>query len=119
MFDFLAGFDNLWFLLDLAEGMVFMLVAVYFTAKPEKVSFMISNFAHLSKEKRDSYDLRGLSKYLCRVFTICGVICFVGAFASHIWGAAAYWITTILWIVIAVATMRVDNERLLSKYRKD
>ena len=33
--------------------------------------------------------------------------------------AAAYWAATLGWIVLAVLSLRVDNEKLLRKYRKD
>ncbi len=114
-----AALDNLWFLLNFVEGLLFLASAVYFTAKPEKVRFMISNFAHLSKEKQARYDLKGLSRYVCRAFTLCGAVCVAGAVAALWLNAYAYWTSTLLWIVIAAVTLRVDNEKLLKKYRRD
>lgn len=119
MSELTEAFNSLWFLLNLVEGVLFLAIGVYFTVKREGASFLISNFSHLPKAQRESYDLEGLSKYLCRVFTVCAVICIVGAFASIPFGGAAYWAATVLWIVLAVATLRVDNEKLLKKYRKD
>lgn len=119
MLDFLAEFDNLWFLLDFAEGVVFVLLAIYFTVKKDRASFLISNFSHLPRAQRESYDLEGLGKYLYRVFLLCAALCFAGAFASIPLGAPAYWITTMAWIVVAAATLRMDNEKLLKNYRKE
>lgn len=84
MIDLAAALDNLWFLLNFVEGLLFLAAAVYFTAKPEQTRFMISNFAHLSKEKRARYDMAGLSRYVCRALTACGVICIVGAVACRL-----------------------------------
>ncbi len=119
MHEWAEAFGSLWFLLNLVEGVLFLACGAYFTVKRESAAFLISNFSHLPKAQRESYDLAGLSKYLCRVFTLCAVICLLGAFASVPFGGAAYWIATALWIAVAVATMRVDNEKLLKKYRKD
>lgn len=119
MADFLAGFENLWFLLDFAEGVVFVVLAVYFRMKKGSAGFLISDFSRLPKKQRESYDLEGLGKYLYRVFLLCGAICFAGAFASIPLGAPAYWVTTTLWIVVAAVTLRMDNEKLLRKYRKE
>lgn len=119
MLDFLADVENLWFWLDFAEGVVFLLLGAYFTAQYEKSSFLISDFSRLPKARQESYDLKGLSRYLCRVFLVCAALCIIGAFASVPLGAAAYWVTTILWIVVAGVTLRMDNEKLLRKYRND
>lgn len=119
MIDLAAALDNLWFLLNFVEGLLFLAAAVYFTAKPEQTRFMISNFAHLSKEKRARYDMAGLSRYVCRALTACGVICIVGAVAALWLAAYAYWASTLLWIAVAAATLRVDNEKVLKKYRRD
>ena len=116
--NFVEAMNNMWFVLNLVEGILFLLLGVYFTAKPEKVSFLITNFDHLPKAQREQYDLRGLSRHLTRAFTLCAVICIVGAVAAIPVGPTAYWVSTALWIGIAMSTMRADNEKLLSKYRK-
>ena len=119
MGEWTEAFSSLWFLLNLVEGVLFLAFGVYFTVKQEGASFLISNYSHLPKAQRESYDLAGLSKYLCRVFMVCAGICIVGAFASLPFGGAAYWVATVLWIALAIATLRVDNEKLLKKYRRD
>lgn len=119
MAELLAALDNLWFLLDVIEGVIFLSLAVYFTVNPGKATFLISNFSHLPKAQRESYDLRGLSRYLCRVFTLCAALCIAGGVAAIWLEGYAYWASTLLWIVVALATLRMDNEKLLKKYRKD
>lgn len=115
----LDAFDNLWFLLNFVEGLIFLVTAVYFTVKPEKTTFLISNFDRLPKAERERYDLPGLARHLCRAMTLCGAVCLLGAFAALKFEAPAYWITTVLWIGVAIATLRADNEKVLRKYRKD
>ena len=117
--DLFAAFDNLWFVLNFVVGIVFLLAAVYFTVNPQKVSFMISNWAYLPREKRERYDLRGLSGHLSRMFTVCALVCIAGAVGALFLGAPAYWAATVIWIILALATLRVDNEKLLRKYRRD
>lgn len=117
--DLFAAFDNLWFVLNFVVGIVFLLAAVYFTVNPQKCSFLISNYAHLPKEKRERYDLNGLSKHLSRIFTVCALVCLAGAVGALFCGAPAYWAATVVWIALAVATLRVDNEKVLRKYRRD
>ena len=95
MHELAEAFDSLWFLLNLVEGVLFLAMGVYFSVKQDG------------------------GKYLRRVFTLCAVVCIAGAFASIPFGPPAYWITTVLWIAVAVATLRVDNEKLLKKYRKE
>ena len=99
----LSAFDNCFFLLNAITG----------------VLFLISNFAYRSKEERERYDLIALGRHLCRMLTACAVVCLAGAVASLALGAAAYWAATLGWIVLAVLSLRVDNEKLLRKYRKD
>ncbi len=118
MFDLVKLVNNMWFMLNLVEGLLFLIFAVYFTVKPERVSFMITNFDRLPSAQREQYDLQGLSRYVCRAFTLCGVICIAGGFAAVAAGSVAYWISTALWVAVAVVTMRADNEKLLKKYRK-
>ncbi len=119
MFDLVELVNNMWFMLNFVEGLLFLIFAVYFTVNPEKVSFMITNFERLPREQREQYDLQGLSKHVCRAFTLCAVICIVGGFAAVAAGSVAYWISTALWVAVAMVTMRADNEKLLRKYRKD
>ena len=119
MHELAEAFDSLWFLLNLVEGVLFLAMGVYFSVKQDGGAFLISNFSHLPKAQRERYDMEGLGKYLRRVFTLCAVVCIAGAFASIPFGPPAYWITTVLWIAVAVATLRVDNEKLLKKYRKE
>ena len=109
--------NSLWFLLNLVEGILFLAAGVYFSVKSDGASFLISNYAHLPKAERARYDMAGLGRYVRRVFTVCGIVCLAGAFASIPFGAVAYWIATLLWIAVAVATLRVDNAKLLDRYR--
>ena len=118
MADLLARMDNLWFLLGLVEFLIFLFAAAYFRAKPEKATFLISSWSHLPKAERERYDLIGLSRYLSRIFIIIAVLCLIGGIASFFAAAVGYWIATILWIAVAVATLRVDNEKVLRKFRK-
>ena len=115
----LSAFDNWFFLLNAITGVLFLIAGVYFTVKPEKSAFLISNFAYRSKEERERYDLIALGRHLCRMLTTCAVVCLAGAVTSLALGAAAYWAATLGWIVLAVLSLRVDNEKLLRKYRKD
>ncbi len=119
MFELAELMNNMWFVLNLVEGVLFLIFAVYFTVKPEKVSFLITNFDHLPAAQREQYDLQGLGRHVCRAFTLCAVICIAGAFASAAAGSTAYWISTMLWVAVAMITLRVDNEKLLAKYRKN
>ena len=118
MHELAEAFDSLWFLLNLVEGVLFLAMGVYFSVKQDGGAFLISNFSHLPR-RSGSANTEGLGKYLRRVFTLCAVVCIAGAFASIPFGPPAYWITTVLWIAVAVATLRVDNEKLLKKYRKE
>lgn len=50
----LSAFDNWFFLLNAITGVLFLIAGVYFTVKPEKSAFLISNFAYRSKEERSA-----------------------------------------------------------------
>lgn len=117
---------NLFVVVNALEGIMFLLLAAYYTAKPEKSTFLISNYAYFSPEKKARYDLAGLGKHVSRVFTVIGVICLVGAGASallsmvsHLASAVPYWISMAAWLILALKTLRVDNEKVLRKYRRD
>ena len=60
------------------------------------------------------------------MFTVIGVICLAGAGASallslvsHLASAVPYWISMAAWLILALKTLRVDNEKVLRKYRRD
>lgn len=117
---------NLFVVLNAMEGIIFLLIAAYYTAKPEKSSFLISNYAYFSPEKKARYDLAGLGKHVSRMFTVIGVICLAGAVASallsgisYLASAVPYWISMAAWLILALKTLRIDNEKVLRKYRKD
>ena len=46
----LSAFDNWFFLLNAITGVLFLIAGVYFTVKPEKSAFLISNFAYRLKK---------------------------------------------------------------------
>ena len=104
--ELLSVFDNWFFLLNAITGVLFLIAGVYFTVKPEKSAFLISNFACRPKAERGRYDLTALGRHLCRMLTACAVVCLVGAAASLALGAAAYWAATLGWIVLAVVRRR-------------
>ena len=118
MGDLTMNGENLWFLLNAVEGIIFAICAVVFRCKPERAGFLISHFSSFSKTKKAQYDIEGLSRHVFRTFAICSVICFAGALATPVLREIAYWASTILWIIVALMNLRVDNEKLLKKYRK-
>ena len=71
----LSAFDNWFFLLNAITGVLFLIAGVYFTVKPEKSAFLISNFAYRSKEERERYDLIALGRHA-------GMDCSGGALAA-------------------------------------
>ena len=62
--------------------------------------------------------LIALGRHLCRMLTTCAVVCLAGAVASLALGAAAYWAATLGWIVLAVLSLRVDNENCCANTAK-
>ena len=115
MAEVLSG-ENLWFLLDFVEGVIFLVCAVLFRVRPERAGFLISHYNTFSREKKARYDMAGLGRYVSGIFLLCALVCLVGAAATIRFAELAYWASTILWIAIALATLRVDREALLKKY---
>ncbi|MCB7514769.1 hypothetical protein LI073_12340 [bacterium 210917-SL.2.15] len=69
--ELLSVFDNWFFLLNAITGVLFLIAGVYFTVKPEKSAFLISNFACRPKAERgrllDRF-LRTLPEKECSIF---------------------------------------------------
>ena len=99
--------ENLFVVVNAVEGVIFLLLAAYYTAKPEKSTFLISNYAYFSPEKKARYDLAGLGKHVSRVFTVIGVICLAGAGAF--WGAGSGSSGSGGWALLVLAAARMTS----------
>ena len=96
---------------------IFLIIALLFALIKEKGAMLISGFNTLSKEKRNEYDSKRMSKDMRNSLLLWSAIFFIGGalsyFFSFYFGIAAF----ILWLILFFTEVKSDPEKAFGKYK--
>jgi len=96
---------------------IFLIIAVIFALMKEKGAMLISGFNTLSKEKRNKYDIKRMSKDMRNLLLLWSAIFFIGSTLSHFinfyFSIAAF----ILWLILFFREVKSDPEKAFGKYK--
>lgn len=95
-----------------------LVFALIFAIKKGKAAMLISGFNTLTKEQRALYDTERMSRDQRNLFLLWALVLGVGAalayFFSRFFGDAAF----LLWAVLFLKELKVDEEKAFGRYRK-
>lgn len=99
-------------------ALLFLLCALIFFIGKEKAAFLISGFNSLSKEERQSYDRKRMSKDQGTAFFIWAAIFDTGAILSYVFSQYIAIAAFVLWIIVFFHDVHLDEIRAFGKYKR-
>lgn len=99
-------------------SMIFLLFGIIFAIFKEKSTIFISGFNAISKEERQFYDQRKMSRDLRNSFFIWVIILAIGAVLSYYISQNIAIIAIIVWLIVFFKDVHLDEKKAFEKYKK-
>ena len=103
--------------LCLTLGGAFLLFGILFAVLKDKAAILISGFNSLPKEERSKYNQVAMSKDVSNNFFIWFAVFYLGAILSHFISSYIAIGAFIIWLVLFIKDLHLDNEKAFLKYR--
>lgn len=107
---------NIGFYACVALGMIFAIITIIFSVLGEKAAILISGFNSLTKEQRENYDKKAMSKDQRNSMFIWTVIMMSGALFSYIISQYIAIVAFIIWLIVFFKDVHFDMEKAFKKY---
>lgn len=97
---------------------IFFLFGLLFWCLKGKAAILISGFNYMPKEKRERYDQEKISRDQRNSFFIWAGILGVGALLSYVISEYIAIIAIIVWLVVFLKDVHIDEEKAFGRYLK-
>ena len=94
---------NIGFIVCICCCLLFLIFALIFTILKDKATILISGFNSISKDQREMYDQKKMSKDQRNAFLIWGLFFAIIAF--------------IVWLIVFFKDVHLDEEKAFGKYK--
>ena len=108
---------NIGFIVCICCCLLFLIFALIFTILKDKAAILISWFNSMSKDQREMYDQKKMSKDQRNAFLIWGLIFAVGAILANFISQFFAIIAFIVWLIIFFKDVHLDEEKAFGKYK--
>ena len=99
-------------------SMILLVFGIVFAIFKEKATIFISGFNVISKEERQFYDQRKMSRDLRNSFFIWVIILAIGAVLSYYISQNIAIIAIIVWLIVFFKDVHLDEKKAFEKYKK-
>lgn len=110
--------DN-WVIAGVIMTALFFLIGFMFLIMKEKGASLISGYNFKSKEERQKYDEKQMSKNMRNLFFICSLIFLVGTVATYIWSNIFFWIAFLISSIYFLKSVHFNDKKAYEKYKKE
>ena len=100
---------NIGFIVCICCCLLFLIFALIFTILKDKAAILISGFNSISKDQREMYDQKKMSKDQRNAFLIWGLIFAVGAILANFISQFFAIIAFIVWLIIFFKDVHLDE----------
>lgn len=98
-------------------GIGFTILSIVFALLKEKATVLISGFNFFTKEKREQYNTKQMSKDTRNRFFVWAVLWFVGGLLSYFFNIYFIIVIFVIWFIFVVKEIRLDANKAFEKYK--